>query len=611
MTSTNQPNAKREAATDSGLVEKLAAVLPKGLKFGIYHLSTPPSRTDALHSPPPGQSPDKTYIESHFLAVSIDVGTTDTASLNDAPAGGADPGSLSNRTLVLALEVFIFTTAYSTILFVSKADSTGYLGHLGLRRGTPSPIREVTNAFIAFLVEHRRRKGIQIVVSLFARAQSQYLFPGSADNSGKHVLDDRGLVKWWCRVLNPLLESADQNSKGKGGGRARWGSIKGYLTIPGLDAYETRAFLPRDHGTTRDWTVGHPLQRISHYTAELDWVPPRCLIPGYPDDPKCRFRDELDQESAKWKQSTGAWRSVKSLDQFWEMMAFRQECSSGRLTGFIWVVFDPQKPETARDEAISATAQPVDPSAPPHPHSTPPRRRVDIAQGTPLGTPSKAAPTPSSSTSTPSKPSKEAETRKKKKKLTGRIIPRQPHIKTHRRNYLADRPVSTAYYYWPSAGRGERIVDETDYKRMVDLLLHLDFSTLSKAASSTKRWVGEVAIDGTWGRQIVGTREPAPQDAATTNGGAVAPTNLSGLVRKKRPAEGDPANPDVVRAQNGNPVNSLGAGLVRKKQKAEATPHPPASEEPVSVSADAGIPTDAPKANVLGAGLVRRKPRPT
>ncbi len=55
-----------------------------------------------------------------------------------------------------------------------------------------------------------------------------------------------------------------------------------------------------------------------------------------------RFWDELDEEAASSAdmKKTGNWKSVKSLDMFWEMMAYRQECSSGRMTGFIWLVFD-------------------------------------------------------------------------------------------------------------------------------------------------------------------------------------------------------------------------------------------------------------------------------
>ncbi|GJC93019.1 H3 K56 histone acetylation protein KAT11 [Colletotrichum higginsianum] len=106
--------------------------------------------------------------------------------------------------------------------------------------------------------------------------------------------------------------------------------------------------------------MGHALEKISHYTNEYDWVPARCLIPRFPDDPKSRFRDELDEETGKSKQlkTTGQWKSVKSLDTFWEMMAYRQECSSGRLTGFIWVVFDTQEEQARPDSASTALPTP-------------------------------------------------------------------------------------------------------------------------------------------------------------------------------------------------------------------------------------------------------------
>ncbi|KAL1855749.1 hypothetical protein VTK73DRAFT_8514 [Phialemonium thermophilum] len=529
--------AQPRAETDSLLLERLASVLPEGSKFGIYHLSTPPTRTEALYSAPPNERPDKTFRENHFLAVSADVG--------DPP----------KPTLVLGLEIFVFSTAFCTTLFVSKADSTGYLQLLGLPRTAPSPVREITTAFVEFLVRHRRRHGVPTVVNLFARAQAQYLFPGSVENKGKHVLDDRGLVKWWCRVLNPLVEGDDD------AGDAPPVNVKGYLVVPGLDAYETRAFLPRpsSHAThttaaTR-WTLGHPLETISHYTSERAWVPPRCLIPRYPDDPKSRFRDELDEEAISWRKDTGAWKSVKSLDQFWEMMAFRQECSSGRLTGFLWIVFDAKQGRGGRSSSPDeAPSQGV---------------RATTKSAEEKGIPKKSR----------------KKKQKKKKKLTGPIIPRQPRAKTRARSRLENLPVSTAYYYWPPQGRGERIVDESDYKRIVELLLHLDFSTLVKAAASTRRWVSEVGVGGSWGREVVGTRKLSV--AAATSGrsgdtGAAGPavTNLSGLIKRKRPApsaeaegQGTACQPGLDRSTAGAaatstaPVNVLGAGLVRKKPK--------------------------------------------
>lgn len=616
MTSTDMTiSAKRDPnwKSSSPLVEKLESLLPKGFKFGIYHLSTPPTRTEALYSAPPGERPDKTYKEDHFLAISVDVESNKTGG---QAVAAEEQRTERKRVLVLALEVFLFTTAYSTTIFVSKADSTGYLSLLQLPKGSPSPIREISAAFVSFLVEHRRRKGIQTIVSLFARSQSQYLFPGSVDNKGKHVLDDRGLVKWWCRVLGPLLEPGHDETRPKT--QAKWGDIRAYLVVPGLDLYETRAFLPRAPGAAANWTLGHPLERISHYSAELDWVPLRCLIPKFPDDPKSRFRDELDVEASKSEQDTGTWKSVKTLEQFWEMMAFRQECSSGRLTGFIWVVFDPEERHDATSTATRAekSLQTPGPSlhggaALPFP-STPPRRRAG-GVATPHTSPLERR-VRASTDSTPSKGQKEEGKSKKKKKKQprGGIVPRQPKIKTQQRNYLLDRPTSTAFYSWPPEGRGEKIVDETSYKRIVELLLHLDFGTLEKARGSTARWISEVGTGTKWGTEVLGAREyqlpGSSADAARPAAAAV--NNLAGLSKRKR-TEGENGSADLTAASTASaeaqvpaPVNVLGAGLVRKKKKDDAA-EAPVNEPHVAEPAGG----DTPAVNVLGAGLVRKKPK--
>ncbi|KAL1839094.1 hypothetical protein VTJ49DRAFT_1862 [Mycothermus thermophilus] len=521
----------------ASLRERLASVLPQGYKFGVHHISTPPTRTEPLCPAPPGQRPDKTYRESHFLAVSIH--SPDKATVT-APAKRSSPGAdqpkaqqTQDRTLAFAVEVFVFTTAYQTTLFVSKADSTGYLHLLGLPKDAPSPIRQVCTTFLAYLLDHRRRSHVQSVVNLFARAQSQYLFPGSVQNSGKHVLDDWGLVRWWCKVLNPLMEELRKGS---------WAGTKGYLLVPGLEEAEMRAFIPRTPASRENWVIGHPLERISHYTRDLGQVPPRCLIPGYPDDPKARFRDELDEEVSNQKHNIAAWKSVRSLEQFWEMMAFRQECSSGRLTGFVWLVFDPS---------------PLDASAQPH---------VKIPRAA------------------SSKTDKKRLKKKKEKKLTGPIIPRAPKFKTHVRNSLVNRPTMTAYYYWPPEGRGDKLVTEADYKRIMELLLHLDFSTIEKAVGSSRRWIneagmGDEVISGVdvVGMAAVSGSSSANEAAASASGAAV--TNLTGLVRRKnvpRPSEHDTSQSTVpnesgkeepiVSSSVPRQVNVLSGSLVRKKK---------------------------------------------
>lgn len=525
----------------------LADVLPKDQHFDIFHLSTPPSKCAPLYAPPPNERSDRTYCEKHFLAVCVD-------EKPGAKENKATEERDSRRVIVLGIEVFIFTTARATTIFVSKADSTGYLHLLNLPRGTPSPIREICAAFVGFLVEKRRRNDVQLIVSLFARAQAQYLFPGSVDNKDKHVLDDRALVKWWCRVLDPILVSEKE--------------ARGYIVVPGLDEHDTRAYVPRGTTASGRWVQGHPLDRISHYAREFDWVPPRCLIPRFPDDPKSRFRDDLDEEAMQSGlfRETGSWKTVKTLDMFWEMMAYRQECSSGRMTGFIWIVFDDEEKE----------------DAPAHPESqaavllrTPKANRT--INVTPTTTPRKLFPKASESKLSDEKepepaakatPKKEKKKKKKKqaraKWPSGPIKPRAPKVKTAQRNYLLDQAESTAYYSWTPSGRGERIFSETDYKRILELLLHLDFSTLDKAAGSTRRWLGEVGMGASWGHAVTGTREvmpPAEAKEQTSAGGSSTAkvNNLTNLVKRKR-------NVSSSEGANGA-VNVLGAGLVRKKAK--------------------------------------------
>lgn len=519
------------------LPDLLADALPKEFAFKLYHVSTPPEKSEALYSATPGERPDKTYCESHFLAISINTG-----------AASEDDGG---EVLAFAIEVLIYSTAYSTTLFVSKADSTGYLHLLNLPRGAPSPLKKISSIFLAYLTEKRARKGIKTVVSLFARAQDQYLFPGSVENNGKHVLDDRGLVKWWCHVLDPLLRGSTNSQV--------WDekAISGYLLVPGLDKYEVMQMLPSSGATINSgggWAVGHPLKDITRYHGD---IPPRSLIPHFPDDPKARFLDELDDESARsqGQSQSGHWKSVKSLDQFWEMMAFRQECSAGRMVGFIWVVFSPlSEPEPFSNdqgpstESMSLRAADNDIS-----------EAIQASQET-------------QSTHHDRHPSN------KKKKLSGPIASRQPRIKTEHRTYAFAIPEQTAYYTWPAPSHGQIVLESKDYKRTNELLLRLDFSTLNFAKGSTRRWISEVRAEATspmvsaFGAVISGRTELVKPDKTATSG-----------------------------------ITTLNAGVVRKKRKAGAEENTVASAQDAAVVSD----SSAPKINVLGAGMVRKKAKPT
>lgn len=464
------------AVENYDLSSRLEQHLPKDIPFKLHHVSTPPERTEALRPAPPGDRPEKTFCESHFLTISV------------RPE--------AEEVIAFAMEVFIYSTTSTTMFFVSKADSTGYL-HLAKCPKGISPVKEVSAAFLKFLLDKKQRPGVTSIISLFARAQDQYLFPGSVENAGKHVLDDRGLVKWWCRVLDSIVKDTKSQA---------------HLLVPGLDKYETMGLLPADK---TKWSVGNPLREL------FGDVPPRCVIPRFPDDPKARFVDELDDEIEGT--TDGVWKSVKTLEQFWEMMAFRQECSAGRMVGFIWIVL---KPENATQN-FSTNGGLMTPNA----SFTEPAKRAEQHHS-------------------PSKPRRE-----RKQKLTGPIVPRQPKVKIsqHERQDELHRsiPQNTPYYTWPASSQGEVVVSQKEYKRITELLLRLDFANLELAVGSSRRWTSEVKID--WGRQLIGQKVAEEKAGLQTAG--VATLNM-GLVRKKR------KEPDEHVA-----VNDL-TGVIRKKAKA-------------------------------------------
>ncbi|KAL9085593.1 MAG: hypothetical protein Q9165_007493 [Trypethelium subeluteriae] len=532
----------------SSLAERLADVLPKDVELDLHYISTPPTRCGAIFSPPPGSKPERTYCEKQFLAVSV-----------KAQDRGGSPASV----LAYAIEVYIYTTAHLTTVFVSKADSTGYISLLNIPRHASSPLRSVSTTFISWLVESRRRLGRTLMVSLFARAQDQYLFPGSIDNGRKHVLDDRSLVKWWCRVLDPLLAASPPaetvtNHEGHDSdgllGPPR--PSQGYLIVPGFDKFETASFLPQSHRSqSRDHKIWQPCHHPLFSIAPEPAAPPRCLVPHFPDDPKSRFLDDLDEELpdlsnsqvevSPSKKGSGQWRSVKSLDQFWEMMAFRQECSSGRMVGFIWIkffAFGEEEEGSARlQDLVDEDSLPSQSTT----ATTPPQRSIGAG-------------------------------RRKEQKLTGVIYPRLPRLRSSTSDSKSEK---SAFYYWPRESRGELVLDEKGYERAHNLLLQLDFVSLDVARSSTHKWTEEVGAiagrSGGWNKPVTGKRaEPNAPEVSTEStlcsteqshvGSHVKTLDVATIKKKRKPT--DVGNPSGDLA-NERQVNTIPMSSIRKKPK--------------------------------------------
>ena len=538
----------------STLEECLGHALPEACRFSIHHLSTPPTCCPAIFAAPPGEHPEETYCESHFLSISIDHN--------------------KSQLQVYAIEVLIYTTEYLTTLFVSKADSTGYLYLLELPYGTSSPLRIISTTFLQYLIERRKRTGKKLVLSLFARAQNQYLFPGSIENIHKHVLDDRGLIKWWCKVADPLLH-ANKISNDIANGKQQNDTTgknqtlsRGYLRVPGCDKYETEKFVPKRNRDTKAeshrWTSSDPLRDLR----EPAGLPERCLIPRFPDDPKARFVETLDDEVPDEelthspsqlledpfkKQSAGRWRSVRSLEQFWELMQFRQECSSGRLVGFLWATF---QQANSQDGASTTQASPPIQTPADVPLPTPEVSQQQSTTGGLSQLTMEPSPIPRLSTETPPvspKTSSPALSPVTGKEATIRAL-----------------PVETKYIFWPELGRGEILLTQKDYDRVGDQLLRMDYADVGIARDSTRKWINDVAEKAGvlhWGRRVIGSRS---DPVVVVVNGSANPTLLNaGLIRKKkRPV--DDTNGKTVEAGQADPEaksNMLSANLIRKRVK--------------------------------------------
>ncbi|KAG0038042.1 hypothetical protein BGZ82_001231 [Podila clonocystis] len=153
------------------------------------------------------------------------------------------------------------------------------------------------------------------------RSPPQYLFARSTKNPGKHVLDDRGLIRWWKNMVGHAYVKGDDNS-----GHER--SIMASWHIPGCESERHAVAITRagsasasasGEDTSDMWTYGHPYKGVTGKS--------RDIIPQFPDDPKSRMI-----------QSDSTARGAVDASTFWEMVAISEECGAGRMTGFFRVI---------------------------------------------------------------------------------------------------------------------------------------------------------------------------------------------------------------------------------------------------------------------------------
>ena len=335
--------------------------LPGTRELHIHTLVSAPSKTQELF---PYASPRPRVWQQHVIILASE-----------------QPSVAQPRVFVTAVEAYFYVipSTRSGILYVSKVDSTG-------QGQKPSPTSTIVKQLIRFYVDPDTRPNLggtgglaeYVWVHVFARAQSQYLFPNSADFEGKKPLSDVKLCSWWKSVLTNVAEQLSKRTGRKEGERMRlWHVLPGLNELEAFQALRSASSTNFDSSSDSDqpsilWTYGHPsTQKLD----DVDSIPLPCpadskggssggsfslgrFIPSFEDDPKARFMDEIAHTTnSDVIESPVRKRAKKAVDEdihevekrgssktgelgkvtpeeYWERMSFRQECVAGIVTGF-------------------------------------------------------------------------------------------------------------------------------------------------------------------------------------------------------------------------------------------------------------------------------------
>ncbi|KAJ7784665.1 histone acetylation protein-domain-containing protein [Mycena metata] len=229
------------------------------------------------------------------------------------------------RVFTTAVEASVYNIPATScaIFYVSKVDTTGQT-----TPGASSPAAALVRSLLTFYADPRTRpvRADHLWIHLFARAQSQYLFPNSADWEGKRPLGDVRLCAWWKRVLGDVaLAVVGAQSVSGGESTVKTGL---YYVLPGYSQQEAehsllRAAVASSSGSAPSigtntatstssavpeplWTYGHPYSqteiplpcpiptpRAETLNKEKNWHNLGHFIPSFDDDPKARFMDEI------------------------------------------------------------------------------------------------------------------------------------------------------------------------------------------------------------------------------------------------------------------------------------------------------------------------------
>jgi len=299
-----------------------------------------------------------------------------------------------------AIEASIYTipTTKTSILYISKVDTTGLQQPTQLESFGPSPTKLFVTSFLEFHLKFPPHSTNRLRIHVFAKSQDQYLFPGSLENikqpySTKKVLNDKELLRWWKSTLSLATTTTTTNAVGGEGE----GEVKKFVLIPGMNYLESLPYLPdlKQQFSSSDWIYGHPYSTIpsplypssssSSFSSSSEAFSLINQIPCFPDDPKSRFLHSLTSSSLNPSGSEGDYDDVEfqlknlvftsgnkstvqqrriefekererersrlvkgvkgGVEEWWERMGFRQECCSGVLVGFFVISLDRSEQE--------------------------------------------------------------------------------------------------------------------------------------------------------------------------------------------------------------------------------------------------------------------------
>ncbi len=256
------------------------AVQPGASSYWLSVLCTPTRKTGDLF---PHAQRSKKYKED-ILQRDILV------LLSQAPAGKEE-----EKCLISAMEINVYSLVAhdSAIVYISKVDSTGQV-----LPTTGSATSCLVKSVLSFFLSGGNGRLNSLRIQLFARAQNQYIFPNSSDFSGKRVLTDLQLCRWWKKVLTASLVRVQDDPKQL--------ESRNFYIIPGHTKVEAERICNDNHAMTvtlaksLQWDYGHPytsetsskFATIPHpsSSAKLDCFD---YIPTFSDDPKARFLVEL------------------------------------------------------------------------------------------------------------------------------------------------------------------------------------------------------------------------------------------------------------------------------------------------------------------------------